>query len=334
MIFCILILLYSKKWYPFFYTFAPLFSLYKIVGMLIFHSVTLDDQNRLGDKLNSLNCNLLNYSFVVQFLYRNVIHFSYATYKDFYISKIQINQKDYFLFPVGEGSYHEVFEEIKKYAFVHQDKLRFFQFCAHNSEKLLEWAETLKGEGCSYVFYPSEDEFEYIYLTESLAHLKGSALKPKRNHIHYFEKNYRWSYEKITLKHIPELRKFNALWNEEKQIGASSRLNLENQALEEAFQYYIQLDLNGILLKVEQELVAFSIGAPLNDDTYLVLFEKADRKVRGSYAMINKLFAQIVATGYSYINRAEDGGIEGLRKAKKSYMPDYMNEVYHLTIFK
>jgi hypothetical protein len=73
--------------------------------MLHFKSVTLKDQNILGDKLNSLNCNLLNYSFVVQFLYRNVIGFQYAVYKNFIISKIQIQNKDYFLFPVGEGDY-------------------------------------------------------------------------------------------------------------------------------------------------------------------------------------------------------------------------------------
>lgn len=301
--------------------------------MLCFKSVTLEDQNILGDKLNSLNCNLLNYSFVVQFLYRKVIHFSYASFKNFVISKIKIQNKDYFLFPVGEGDYTEVFEEIKEYAFTHQNKLRFFQFCEHNSEKLLEWAETLKSHGFTYVFYPSEEEFEYIYLTESLAKLEGSALKPKRNHIHFFEKNYSWTVEQISSEHIPELKIFNKKWNVEKQISATSRLNLENEALEEAFTYFDLLGLKGIVLKVNRQVVAFSIGSLLNEDTWLVLFEKADRNVRGSYAMINKLFAQEIAKGYPYINRAEDGGIEGLRKAKQSYMPDYMNEVYHLTIY-
>jgi hypothetical protein len=302
--------------------------------MLCFKSVTLEDQNILGDKLNSLNCNLLNYSFVVHFLYRKVINFSYASFKNFVISKIQIQNKDYFLFPVGEGDYKEVFDEIKTYAFLHQDKLRFFQFCSQNSEILLEWAESLKSSGYSYMFYPSEDEFEYIYLTESLAKLEGSALKPKRNHIHFFEKNYQWSVEKISSEHISELKAFNKKWNIEKQIPATSRLNMENEALEEAFNYFEVLGLKGIVLKVNHQVVAFSIGSFLNEDTWLVLFEKADRNVRGSYAMINKLFAQEIAKGYPYINRAEDGGIEGLRKAKQSYMPDYMNEVYHLTIMK
>ncbi len=300
--------------------------------MLSFKSVTLEDQNILGDKLNSLNCNLLNYSFVVQFLYRNVIGFQYAVYKNFIISKIQIQNKDYFLFPVGDGDYFEVFDEIKNYAFSNYHKLRFFQFCAINGERLLEWAELLKTKGYSFIFYPSEEEFEYIYLTEELASLKGHNLKPKRNHFNYFIKNYSWSFEKITKDHISDLQYFSSNWDTEKHIQATSRLNMENEALQEAFLYYSDLNLSGVLLKVNQEIVAFSIGALLNDDTWLVLFEKADRNVRGAYTMINKLFAQEIAQGYLYINRAEDGGVEGLRKAKRSYHPDYMNEVYHLTI--
>lgn len=147
--------------------------------MLVFKSVTLSDQSILGNKLNNLNCNLLNYSFVVQFLYRNVIQFEYAQHKGFIISKINVENKDYFMFPVGNGEYFEMFDAIKEYAFSQHDILRFFQFCSFHGEILLGWAETLKADHYSYNYYPAEDQFEYIYLTESLANLEGSALKPK-----------------------------------------------------------------------------------------------------------------------------------------------------------
>jgi len=302
--------------------------------MLVFKSVTLSDQNILGRKLDSLDCNLLNYSFAVQFLYRNVINFQFAQYKMYIISKVSIKNKDYFLFPVGEGDIYEVFNAIKDYAFANQKKLRFFQFCSFNGETLINWAESLKLDGYSYYYYPSEDEFEYIYLTESLAELKGSALKPKRNHIHFFEKQYQWTKEFIDSKNLNEVENFSKKWDSEKIIASTSRLNLENEALQEAFKHFYDLNLKGIVLKVNSQIVAFSIGCLLNNDTWLVLFEKADRNIRGSYAMINKLFAQEIAKGYTYINRAEDGGVEGLRKAKRSYMPEYLNEVYHLTIYK
>ena len=302
--------------------------------MLVFNSVTLSDQNILGKKLDSLDCNLLNYSFAVQFLYRNVINFQFATYKKYIISKVSIKNKDYFLFPVGEGDIFEVFNTIKEYAFLHQNRLRFFQFCSLNGETLVNWAESLRVEGFSYHYYPSEDEFEYIYLTNNLAELKGPALKPKRNHINFFEKQYNWTKEHIDSKNMDEVANFSKNWDVDKEIGSTSRLLLENEALQEAFIHFNQLNLKGILLRVNSEIVAFSIGCLLNNDTWLVLFEKADRNIRGSYAMINKLFAQEIAKGYTYINRAEDGGVEGLRKAKQSYMPDYLNEVYHLTIYK
>jgi uncharacterized protein len=301
--------------------------------MLQFKSVTLSDQKFLGTKLNSLNCNLLNYSFIVQFLYRKVISFEYAVYKNFIIPKIRIQNKDYFLYPVGEGDYIDVFNQVLEYAFSNANKLRFFQFCNLHGAILEEWAETLKGIGYSYIYYPSEDEFEYIYLTESLALLNTHDLKPKRNHIRFFEKNFQWRFENINSNIIPEIKAFSSQWNTEKNIGSTSRLNLENEALNEAFIYFSELNLSGIVLRVDQQIVAFSIGTLLNDDTWLVLFEKADRNVRGAYSMINKLFAQEIATGYQYINRAEDGGVEGLRKAKQSYHPDYMNEVFHLTIY-
>lgn len=302
--------------------------------MLVFNSVTLSDQNILGKKLDSLDCNLLNYSFAVQFLYRKVINFQFAQYKMYIISKVSIKKKDYFLFPVGEGDIIEVFNAIKEYAFANHNKLRFFQFCSFNGETLVNWAESLKFEGFSYHYYPSEDEFEYIYLTEALAELKGAALKPKRNHVNFFEKQYHWTKELIDSKNMDEVANFSKHWDVDKNIPSTSRLNLENEALQEAFIHFYDLNLKGIILRVDSQIVAFSIGCLLNNDTWLVLFEKADRNIRGSYAMINKMFAQDIAKGYTYINRAEDGGVEGLRKAKQSYMPDYLNEVYHLTIYK
>lgn len=302
--------------------------------MLVFNSVTLSDQNILGKKLDLLDCNLLNYSFAVQFLYRKVINFQFAQYKKYIISKVSIKNKDYFLFPVGEGDIIEVFNAIKEYAFANQNKLRFFQFCSFNGETLVNWAESLKFEGFSYHYYPSEDEFEYIYLTEALAELKGAALKPKRNHVNFFEKQYHWTKELIDSKNMDEVANFSKHWDVDKNIPSTSRLNMENEALQDAFIHFYDLNLKGIILRVDSQIVAFSIGCLLNNDTWLVLFEKADRNIRGSYAMINKLFAQDIAKGYTYINRAEDGGVEGLRKAKQSYMPDYLNEVYHLTIYK
>ena len=68
--------------------------------------------------------------------------------------------------------------------------------------------------------------------------------------------------------------------------------------------------------------MAFTLGSPINETTFGVHIEKADRDYEGSYTMINKLIASTIPEQYVYVNREEDLGLEGLRKAKLSYKPE------------
>lgn len=301
--------------------------------MLEFKKVTLEDQKLLSAKLKALNCKLLNYNFVTMFIYRNLIHFEYALFKDFLITKAHIQGTDRFLFPVGDGEIEEALDAIKEYAFSKGDHCHFFQFCEVNSEVILKWADALKkSENVDYRFYDVRGDFEYIYLGKDLMNLEGHAYKVKRNHVNHFLKNYQWSEEIIDEHNLPEVMEFSKEWNVKLQIDENSLLNRENQALDEAFKHYFELNVKGLLIRVEGKIVAFAIGNPLCEDTYQVIFEKADRDINGSYAMINKEFVRVIAPEYTYINRAEDCGNEGLRKAKLSYNPYCLQKVFHLEL--
>ncbi len=302
--------------------------------MLEFKKIGLEDQELLTEKLKALNCKLLNYDFVVMFIYRDLIHFEYALYKDWLIVKTFLQGEERFLFPVGRGDLEEVFQIIKDYSFQRQGNCHFFQFCDVNAKPILNWAKKIEeSEKIQYNFYEVRGDFEYIYKTDDLINLEGHDLKPKRNHVNRFLKdNPNWTVENITARNIEEVVEFSKEWDIALEIEATSRLNWENIALDETLKHYFQLGLEGILLRVNGKIVAFSLGCPLCDDTYLTLFEKASREVQGSYAMINKEFARVVASDYIYINRAEDCGVEGLRKAKLSYNPDFLQKVYHLDI--
>jgi len=81
-------------------------------------------------------------------------------------------------------------------------------------------------------------------------------------------------------------------------------------------------------------VIAFTIGEPLNSDTYIVHFEKAFSDIQGAYPMINREFARHIQTlrpNIRYFNREEDLGIESLQRAKRSYYPVFMVEKYHAT---
>ena len=89
---------------------------------------------------------------------------------------------------------------------------------------------------------------------------------------------------------------------------------------------YKELNLKGGLIRAEGEIVAFSIGEPVTEDTFVVHIEKAFADVPGAYPMINQQFVQHEMQGFSYVNREEDMGEEGLRSAKESYHPVFMVE--------
>jgi hypothetical protein len=83
---------------------------------------------------------------------------------------------------------------------------------------------------------------------------------------------------------------------------------------------------------VESKIVAFTIGERMNDNTGIIHIEKASSSTRGSYAFVNKTFVENYLSDVKYINREQDLGIPGLRKAKKSYHPVKMGEKYCVDI--
>jgi hypothetical protein len=279
------------------------------------------------------DCQLMNYSFAVLFLYRNVCRVQYAIVDKFLIIKATHDNEDYFMFPIGEGNLPDLLDKIAMETLSNAKPVRFYQFCNDIAPLLLQWAEEFcQKTGHQLRITSVRKDFEYIYSAEKLARLEGHFLKPKRNQINSFMQHNNWSYAHISKENIEKVRHFDALWDINKISSEPITLIEENIAIEEAFDYFFELNMQGILLQVEDKIVAFSIGFPLNGDTFLILFEKADRTCKGAYTMVNKLFADEISKKYIYINRAEDAGVEGLRKAKLSYQPEYLIEVNELEI--
>ena len=104
---------------------------------------------------------------------------------------------------------------------------------------------------------------------------------------------------------------------------------LERQALRRAFQHYNELDMEGCVLTENGEILAMTMGSRLSGNTFDIHFEKAREDVDGAYAAINCEFARYLRMKYpdvEFLNREDDVGLEGLRKAKLSYLPHHMVE--------
>lgn len=172
------------------------------------------------------------------------------------------------------------------------------------------------------------EEWDYIYLREKLATLSGKKYHGKRNHIARFQDTGEWRFEPITEETLEDCRKMNDAWCRLYGCVQSKDLSLEQCAVRKAFDYYFELKFQGGVLYQEEKPVAFTIGEPLNEDTFVVHIEKAFPDIQGAYPMINQQFVLHCTGGYQYVNREEDLGQEGLRKAKLSYKPELLLEKY------
>ncbi|MCQ2483788.1 MAG: phosphatidylglycerol lysyltransferase domain-containing protein [Clostridia bacterium] len=179
-----------------------------------------------------------------------------------------------------------------------------------------------------YVFYQSRNSFDYVYSVEKLAKLSGKKYHSKRNHISFFEKNFNWSYEAVTPENLRECIELNEQWYKNNLEKDPYGIDNERKVLDFAFKNYERLNYRGGLLRVDGKIIAFTFGEKLNDKTFDTHFEKALSSVRGAYPMINMMFAREGINDFEFVNREDDTGSEGLRKAKLSYHPEKMIEKF------
>jgi len=167
---------------------------------------------------------------------------------------------------------------------------------------------------------PMRDLYDYIYRRTDLAMLQGGHLQAKRNHVNRFKTdNPDFEYRPLTPELFDECRRLTEIWQGEK--GASETIDVERQVMENIFSNWESLGMIGGSIFVNGRMVAFSYGAAVTDDTFDICVEKADRNIEGAFAIINQQFASHLPEQFIYVNREDDMGLPGLRKAKLSYHP-------------
>lgn len=180
-------------------------------------------------------------------------------------------------------------------------------------------------------FHSDRGSYDYVYLTDDLAALVGKKYDGKRNHINKFKKKYpEYTVLPIGADNIAAAEEMANEWYEAKEKeNPDSDFHMEKAALARAFRAYGELGLEGLLLMVEGKIIALTMASRLSPDVLDVHFEKALAGYDGAYAMINCEFAKYIKEKYpeiEYLDREEDMGLEGLRRAKESYQPHHLVE--------
>ncbi len=228
-----------------------------------------------------------------------------------------------FAYPAGEASdVRRALEWLKKYCSEREAPFRMYNLTPDNFAQLEAWYP-----GRFRIEY-DRDSADYVYESEKLATLSGKKLHGKRNHINKFKALYdgRWSYEALTEDNVEECFQMALKWREENGCEDDQEKRGEICVTMNALRLFRELELVGGVLKIDGEVVAFTIGEPVCSDTFVVHIEKAFADVEGAYPMINQQFVMHECTDYLYVNREEDTGAEGLRQAKLSYRPVFMVE--------
>lgn len=304
------------------------------------NQITIENREILEEYLGSYEYKTSGLSFSSLYMWRNINQFSWQVIGDYLciagMSYLEDDKEEPFLFPplTKTGFYEpdglrktireakKIFEE-NGYIF----SLRLVPFQMLDAIKAAFPKEMR--------FFEDRPNYDYVYLTKDLIELAGRTYHGKKNHLNYFHNHYEWRYATLTTAMAPEAEAFIKEFNERKNLVGHERelLLMEEEAMKDVFRHLDVVDYQAGVILIDGKIEALSIGGNLGKRTVTVHVEKANTEFRGLYQAINNEFAKNVAHRVKFINREEDMGISGLRKAKLSYNPVKLIEK-HIAIFK
>jgi uncharacterized protein len=168
---------------------------------------------------------------------------------------------------------------------------------------------------------PVRDQFDYLYPTDDLIQLAGRKYHAKKNRINRVEKTVAYRYEPLTTDLVHECIRVLIQWCNWRECHKSPVMRAEFGAVHEALLEFEALKLTGGVLFVADDIKAFTLGELLNDTTVVIHVEKVDPEIPDLFAVINQQFCEKAWSSIPWINREQDLGEPGLRKAKLSYHP-------------
>ena len=290
--------------------------------MIAFHRITLADKSAYETILHSIPARGCEYSFANLFMWGRqeiaFLHGCVVFFSHFY-------GRSLYPYPIGNGDKKAAIEAILADA---RDRGLPCRISGITSADREELESLFPGK---FHIYSSRDSFDYVYSVDALADLRGKKLQKKRNHFNKFRSLYpNYQVRPLDCTTLPLAQHMvNDWYLARTKSDPEGNYLLENISMVRAFRHYNALTMDGIVLMDGDRVLAVTMGSRLNNTTFDIHFEKAREDVEGAYNAVNSEFARYLRLKYpelQFMNREDDLGIEGLRKAKLSYYPDHMVE--------
>lgn len=302
--------------------------------------ITLESKDFLEPYLSGFDYKTSGLSFSSLYMWKEINEISFMEIGDYLciagVNNLEEDVFEPFLFPVmtksGRYDPEGLAETLREARRIFEEKGKKFEMMLLPFHMIEIFEKAMPKQ---MKFIPDRPNFDYVYSTQELIELKGRDYHSKKNHLNFFLNNYKYEYVELTEDMAGEAMRFIKDFNLRKNLESKHErelLEMEEQAMKDVFLNIKNVGyLTGAIL-IDGKIEALSIGGYLGKKTVTVHVEKANTEYRGLYQLINNEFCKHVAAHVKYINREEDMGIPGLRKAKLSYKPVKLIEK-HTAIF-
>jgi hypothetical protein len=295
--------------------------------MLDFKPLALEDKELIDTYIKPYNFLTCEYTFITLYMWRKASNISYCIYKNALILKKNFaGFGSFFMQPLGykKDDLSEIIEVLIEYK-----NTTHMEYLFRNIEA--PFVNELKSLPIDkFIYGIEENNFDYIYESENLISLPGRKLSSKRNHISRFLRSYNYTVSEITFENTQKCIEASKEWCDSN--GNTGLLAFEHEAIIDMLKHRERLDFEGIVVFVDDKLSAFTMGERVNEDMAIIYIEKALPEIHGLYTFINRTFVESHFKDVKFINREDDMGIEGLRKAKQSYHPYKLEYKHTITL--
>ncbi len=285
--------------------------------MLTFEPIDVPHKSRFLAQVEFGHDRVTEQSFATLYSWSHKYHVELCFHDTFMFTRSRLHTQYHYTMPLGRGDLGKALRALERES---EQQNQPFSLRGLTRPMISRIEEALPGR---YAFTENRDSADYLYSAQDLIHLTGKKYHSKRNFIARFESQFagRWSYEDLSADNLADVWAFQDHWCRKNDCASNISLQEESTTIALLLYNLEALEAIGGLLRIDGQVVAFTVGSRIGRDTMDINVEKADYDFVGSYPMINRAFAQRHCQEVSFINREEDLGLEGLRRAKLSYAP-------------